>query len=316
MTASKPASSAPLDNHDARKEKVMKQVAIHRASSMAVAAKKAELQSTTKTPSSFAILSKAVIEMEILALSARLLILEELEPLDDQEKMELLFQILDKKRDGSLSVVELADGLRKIRGDVNFEESIALAMERVAEFDKDGDAKMQYGEFKIYVQKLSESFGTTFHELAEMLILSVVFEDGNDDVENMFAAIADEEITLALKEETTLEKIMNDDRMKVLFHMFDTDCDDSVDFIELVRGLYKITNHLDEATTTAVIALLKFDEEGNDRFDYEEFTRFILNLISAMGQTFDECIFQMTKAAAEENKMTKEELEAAMLEMA
>jgi len=306
--------------NDTKKEKIVKQVAIHNASVLATASKKAELP-RVQSPSSFATISKAVIELEIMTLQARLLVLEGLEVLNDEEKMELLFHILDKNRDGSLSVVELADGLRKIRGDVGFEESIQLAMDRVAYFDTDGDAKLQYEEFKVYVTKLSEAFGTTFHEVAEMLILSVTFnvEDGNDEVDNFVAAIADEDITLALQQSEILTKVMNDDRMKVLFHLFDLDNDGSVDYMEVVLGLYKITHQLDDAATTAFVALLTFDEEGNAKLDYEEFTRFILELMSAMGQTFDEAIFQMTKASAADDTKdeitTKEDFEKILLEL-
>ena len=42
-------------------------------------------------------------------------------------------------------------------------------------------------------------------------------------------------------------------------------------------------------------ALLAFDEDGNKQFDYEEFTRFILKFMVAMGNdgsySFDESIF-------------------------
>lgn len=304
----KSASTTTTSASTAKKEKIAKQAAIHNASKVAAATKKKE---RITTPSAFAQISKAVIEMEMIALSARLVLLEELATMTDDEKMDCLFQILDKDRDGSLSVVELADGMRKIRGDVGFAESLDIAMDRVAYFDADGDAKLQLSEFKEYVTKLSEGFGATFHDLAEMLILSVVFSDtGNDEVENFTAAIADETITLALQEEEVLIKFMDDDRMKVLFHLFDLDADGSVDFAEVVMGLYKITDDLDAAATTAVAALMIFDDEGNAEFDYTEFSRFIIEMIAATGDTFDEAIFNMTKSAAGDNPndMTKAEL--------
>merc|ERR1712238_146652 len=101
---------------------------------------------------------------------------------------------------------------------------------------------------------------------------------GNDEVDNFVAAIADEDITLALQQSEILTKVMNDDRMKVLFHLFDLDNDGSVDYMEVVLGLYKITHQLDDAATTAFVALL----------------------------TFDEAIFQMTKASAADD--TKDEI--------
>lgn len=288
------------------KEKIIKQAAVHNASMVAAASKKAAKPST---PSEFSQISRAVIELEMMALNARLIVLDELVEMNDEEKMECLFQTLDKNRDGSLSVVEVADGLRKIHGDVSFEESLEMAMQRVAYFDKDGDAKLQLDEFKEYVNQLSEAFGVTFHDLAEMLILSVVFSDtGNSDEEEFMATIADDELTLALQEQTALAKVMADERMKALFHIFDLDADGTVDFAEVVMGLYKIKDDLDEAAGTAFMALLMFDDDHNTVLDYEEFTRFIVQLINSWGQTFDEAIFTMTKAAAEDSDMTKEEV--------
>mmetsp|Transcript_11100 Transcript_11100/g.17818 ORF Transcript_11100/g.17818 Transcript_11100/m.17818 type:complete len:307 (-) Transcript_11100:92-1012(-) len=288
------------------KEKVIKQAAIHRASKVAASTKEAQKVSS---PSAFSQISKALIELQMIALQAQLTLLEELEQMSDEEKMETLFSIMDKDRDGSLTVVELADGLRKIRGDVNFEESLGLAMTRIAQFDKDGDAKLDLEEFKKLTDAICEALGANFHELSEMLIISVVFSDsGNDEVEEFIAAMAEEDVTEALKEETKLAKIMNDERMKALFHMFDLDADGSVTFAEVATGVYKITHDVDEAAGTAMAALLLFDDDGNATLEYEEFTRFILKLIEASGSTFDESILTLTKVAAEPADMTTEEI--------
>lgn len=299
---SKEEATTTTVKSSSKKEKILKQAAIHNASMVTAASKKA---TKSATPSEFAQMSRAIIELEIMALRARLVVLDELAEMSDEEKMECLFQALDKNRDGSISVVELASGLRKIRGDVSFEESLEMAMQRVAYFDTDGDAKLQFEEFKVYVTKLCEVFG--FHDLAEMLILSVVFSDSDTEVDDFMSAVVDEEITLALQEKEALTKVMADDRMKVLFNMFDLDTDGAVDFVEVAMGIYKMKQDLDEAAGTAVAALLIFDDDQNAVLDYEEFTRFIIQLIHATGQTFDEAAFSMTKAAAEDIEMTKEE---------
>jgi hypothetical protein len=231
--------------------------------------KKAESHTT---PSAFAVAAKAIIEMEMMGLSARLVLLEDLATMNDEENTECLFHILDKDRDNYLSVVELADGLRKINGDVGFEESLALAMDRVARFDHDKDAKLDFAEFQEYVTQLVEGFdGASFHDLAEMLILSVVFSDrGNDEEENLTASIAEETITRALKEQEALVEVMKDTRMKALFHLFDLDADGSVDYPEVVMGLYKITEDLAVGAGKADVAMSLYDDEGNDLLDYEE----------------------------------------------
>jgi Ca2+-binding EF-hand superfamily protein len=67
-------------------------------------------------------------------------------------------------------------------------------------------------------------------------------------------------------------------RMKALFHLFNLDASDLVSFQEVVTGVHKITEDLDNAVITAVGALLICDEDGNQVFDYAEFTKFILQL--------------------------------------
>ncbi|KAG7362322.1 EF hand domain containing protein [Nitzschia inconspicua] len=285
-----------------------KTAAKHNAYKVAAASKQAQ---APQGPSAFSRISKDVIKMQILLLSMQLELLEDLEPMNDEEKLQALFDVLDKDGDGSLSAVELADGLRKIRGDVDFEQSIALAMERVAEFDKDGDGKFQLSEFKEYVDTLCEALGTNFHELSEMLIISVVFNDvGNDAVEDFTASLLDEDITAAIQEEEKLRKFMDDERMVVLFHLFDSDMSGSVSFQEVVMGIYKITEDLDGAAATAVAALLLFDDDGSQTLDYAQFTKFILQLIAAADMPYNEAIFSLTEAAARDDPetLTMEEL--------
>ena len=62
---------------------------------------------TPATPSAFAQVSRIAIEFEILALQARLTVLEELADATDEEKMECLFVLLDKNLDGALSATEI-----------------------------------------------------------------------------------------------------------------------------------------------------------------------------------------------------------------
>jgi Ca2+-binding EF-hand superfamily protein len=291
-----------------QRQSINKIAAKHNAYNIAAAAKKAQ---AAQGPSAFSQVSKDVIKMQILRLSMQLELLEELETMNDDEKLVALFELLDKDGDGSLSAVELADGLRKVRGDVNFEQSIALAMERVAEFDKDGDGKFKMSEFQSYVDTLCEALGANFHELSEMLIIAVVFNHfGNDDVEEFAATMMEEDITAAIQEEEKLRKFMKDERMVALFHLFDSDMSGSVSFQEVVMGIYKITENLDDATATAVAALLLFDDDGSQTLDFAEFTKFILQLIAASGIPYEEAIFGLTEAAAKDDPadLTPEEL--------
>ena len=139
-----------------------------------------------------------------------------------------------------------------------------------------GARRLQLGEFKGYVTTLSAAFGRTFHGFAEIFVLGVVFRGGNDGTEEVDAALTDTDITAARREDGALARVMDDERMRCLFHMFDLDSDGVVDYIEVVNGIYKITEDLDEAKMAAMIGIMMSDEEGDAALDYEEFTRFVL----------------------------------------
>lgn len=257
-------------------------------------------------------MTKALLDFQILQLQATKNLLEELSAADDNEKMEALFLLLDRDMDGAIDAVELADGLRKVRGDVNFEESLAVAVERVLQFDKDGTGKLSLEDFKTYVETLCVALGTNFHEVSEMFVLQVLFNEGNSEVENFVGDMAEGAVTEAIKEEEAMQKTMADKRMKALFLLFDTDGSGSVDFTEVVLGLFKITQDIDGASKAALMALLMFDDDATRTLDYESFARFMINVVVATPEeyTFDDIADAMTLLAMQDVQLTKEEVKA------
>ena len=93
-----------------KKEKIVKQAAIHNASLMASATKRA---TPSATPSAFAQISRAVIELEIMALQARLVVLDELSQMSDEEKMDCLFTVLDKNYSQDCTHIVVLDAERR-----------------------------------------------------------------------------------------------------------------------------------------------------------------------------------------------------------
>jgi hypothetical protein len=110
-------------------------------------------------------ITRAALEFKILTLQAELKLLLDLAAFSDEEKLGTIFFLLYKDRDGgSISAVELTDGLRKVCGDVDFKERPPLAIARVASFDTDGDAKLSFEENLIlYGDTLLGAMGYTFH---------------------------------------------------------------------------------------------------------------------------------------------------------
>uniref|UniRef100_A0A7S2MT52 EF-hand domain-containing protein n=1 Tax=Helicotheca tamesis TaxID=374047 RepID=A0A7S2MT52_9STRA len=262
-----------------------------------------------KDPSEFVVVSRTLIEFQLLALQAQLKLLDELAEMSDEEKLKTIFELLDKDNDGKISAVELADGLRKIRGDVNFEESIELAINRVATFDSNEDGKLDSAEFKTYVDTLLSTLGCSFGEVSEMIVVQMIFsESGNNMGENIAGALLSPEIDEAVKVEEDFRKALGDKRMKALFALFDIDGDRNIDFKEIVLGMYKLTDDLDDAASAAVEALLVFDESHTRKLNFEEFARFMHTVVAASGKKFDDVADKITKLVSDEHYMSPDDV--------
>jgi Ca2+-binding EF-hand superfamily protein len=232
--------------------------------------------------------------------------LEELVTLTDQQKLETLFALMDKDRDGSVSAGELADGLRKIRGELSFEESIQLAIGKVANFDKNHDGKLDIDEFYLFMTKFAESLGSNFNEVSEILVMTVLFSGtGNTKKENDIVQDLGAEIDQQVKEtkqrasQKKAERVH--ERMTAIFDIFDVDGDGTVDFKEVVLGMYKITEAVDYTSKAAVQALLFLDHKGTRSMNLDQFSRFIIGVAASVpGVSLDDICDVITKSAAED----------------
>jgi len=285
---------------------VKKNAHLRRASNVAG---KSNKNAKPKSASDYCKLTRAAIEFQILTLQSELKVLDELMEMSDDEKMTTLFELLDKDGDRKIDAVELADGLRKVRGDVAFEEGLILAIDRVANFDKDGDAKLDRKEFENLIMTILEAVGCTFSELSELLVMQVLFSPtGNTMMENIAGEIISEDVDDAVKEEEELLHALADERMEALFALFDIDNDGSIDFKEVVLGMYKLTDDIDGASKAAVSAILLFDENNSKSLDYEEFTKLMINVAATSSMTFDDIADSLTRLAAQPVAMSDEDI--------
>lgn len=219
--------------------------------------------------------------------------------MSDDDKRTMLFDLMDKDHDGKLSAVELADGLQKIRGDVEFEESLAIAVDRVEMFDANADGLLDRKEFETLLNTLLPLIGCTFHELSEILVMQVLFsESGFTPMEETVADAISDEVTEAIKDEG-LRHAMKDRRMKALFSVFDENEAGAIDFKDVVVGMYKLMEDIDEASNAAVTALLLFDEEEKRELQYKDFCRLMLNVVASSPDniTFDDVADTLTRNA-------------------
>ncbi|CAB9512864.1 Stress-induced-phosphoprotein 1 [Seminavis robusta] len=260
--------------------------------------------------SDFVTITKANVELQILALKAQLELLNGLAEMSDDEKLDMLFDLLDKDRSGTINARELADGIRKRHEGMTFAEGLDRAIQMVAIFDEDGDARLNRDEFKKLIDAMLAENGVTFHQLSEFLILQLLFSpEGNNPIEELVGAVAAEEIDEQVKETSEFFRAATDDRMMALFRLFDMDGDGTVSFSEIALGLFKLSNSsIEDSTNSAVELLIMVEKDDSRELDFESFTRLILNFCAVGGMRFDEVADGLTILMCQPTVMTEQEM--------
>lgn len=254
-------------------------------------------------------LTRFALEFEIAAMQAQLMLLNSLAAKSDEDKLKMLFSILDKDGDGFIDATELSDGVRKKNANFSFADSLDRAIDLVAIFDTDKDAKLNLAEFQFFVEDMLENLGTTFHEFSEFLIMQMLFSDGNDIAEEMAGAIVAPVIEEEVLARGEFYNALIDKRMLALFMLFDLDHDGSVDFIEVALGLHKLTGDMEGSAVAAVGCLLTFDEDESRDLDYVQFAKLVMNMAAASDKKFEEIADALTIAMCDAQVVTEEELQ-------
>jgi len=259
--------------------------------------------------SEFVAESRKFLKLRMVQLQAQLDLLDALAEMSEDEKLEMLFTLLDTDGDGFIDARELAEGIRKRRDDLSFSGSLDRAMDMVAIFDDDGDARLSQDEFKNCIDTLTTELGSTFHEFAEFLILQMIFMEGNAPVEQLAAVLVKPEIDAEVKGRKQLLDILTDPRLVQLFTLFDKTGDGVLNFKEVAIGLYQLTSDMEGSIKATVELLLTMDENDDRTIDYEQFARLILSFCAAAETSFDDMADDLTLALSQDTvTMTEEEL--------
>jgi Ca2+-binding EF-hand superfamily protein len=259
--------------------------------------------------SDFVLASKISLELEIIALQAQLALINALSAKTDHEKLVMLFGLIDKDHDGCVDARELADALRKRNSNLAFADSIERAIAFVAAFDNNHDAKLDLMEFKGFLDAILGEMGVTFHELAEFMILQILFsENGNDEVEELAVAMISDDINEAVLEKEEFFDALTDPRMQTLFGLFDIDGNGAVDFKEVAVGLFQLTDDMEDSARTAVTVLLMLDEDDKRTLNFEEFAKLMLHVVTAAGNKFVDMADKMTLAMISTKAVSKEDI--------
>jgi Ca2+-binding EF-hand superfamily protein len=229
------------------------------------------------------------ITLQMAALQAQLDLINELAVMSDEDKSALLFNLIDRDGDGTVDAGELATALRKRNNELSFGESLERAIGMVAAFDADGDAKLDTEEFTTFILAMVQELGLQFCELAEFLVLQLMFSGGQDEPEVDKDVIAQKVI-----EQEELMDILTDPRLIDLFKLFDSDGSGLLCFAEVALGLFQLAKSMDEAAQTTMQVLLMMDQDDDRTLTYDQFARLVLAFVASAATTFDEIADDLT----------------------
>lgn len=266
----------------------------------------------SESVSQFVSQTRKNLELQMAALEAQLDMVDELEKMKLEEKLDLLYSLLDKDKDGSIDAKELAEGLRKRNIDLSFLDAIEKSIELVAMYDEDGDAVLDRGEFEHFVEKMVVELSATVDEFCEFLVYQLLFGEANDsgDEDYDMDNIKDE-----VKERGQLLDALHDPRMDSLFVLFDRNGDGSVSFKEVACGLYHLTKDMEESAKATTSLLLMMDVDDKRVLVFEQFAKLILAVAAAAETSFEEVANELTLAlsAPESKKFDRETMRALTL---
>jgi Ca2+-binding EF-hand superfamily protein len=239
-----------------------------------------------KTVSSFIEQTRRELKMEMAAIQAQLDLIDELASISDEEKLDLLFGLIDRDGDGTVDANELADALRKRNNDFSFTECLERAIDMVAMFDTDGDAKLDFEEFRNFIAIMLKTLGIDFHEFSEFLVMQILFKDANPEP----SSGSDTEVVdvqSKVKDRDELHDMLSDKRMMELFKLFSQNGSRTLPFWEVATGLYPVTLEMEESVRVTMSLLLMMDKDDIRTLNYEQFGRLIMAIVAAAGTTFE-----------------------------
>lgn len=250
------------------------------------------------TVSQFVVETRKNLELQLAAIQAQLKMVSELAVMKMEEKMDLLYTLLDKDGSGTIDAKELADGLRKRNDGLSFGDAIQKSIEMIAIYDEDGDAELDREEFANFVYRMCQELQASVDEFAEFLVFQILFsaDDEDEETENVDVGQLKDEV----RERGQLLDALSDPRMMSLFVLFDRDGDSAVSFKEVACGLYHLTKSMEESAKATTGLLLMMDKDDKRVLVYEQFAKLILAIACAAHTSFDEVADDLTLAMTAE----------------
>jgi EF-hand domain pair len=132
---------------------------------------------SAKPSTSFARQTRHVLHHQILLAQEKLSLVEDLERMTTNEKLDCLFQLVDGDGSGTVDAQELAAILRLRNANLTERESLDRAANMVSAFDADGNAELDQEEFRTFIATMLDQLQLDPDEFVEFLIFHIAYPD-------------------------------------------------------------------------------------------------------------------------------------------
>jgi Ca2+-binding EF-hand superfamily protein len=240
-----------------------------------------KVQAAVQESNSTLLRPRQLVQNQIRQWQAQESFLKELEPLSLDQKVELLYCLLDAEGDDVVQADELAQLLRNFDGTPeDFIASLETAIVAILLTDQNQDGVLNRQEFGDLMQSLSSDLREiSTDDFVEMSLLKVVTS-----------------IPLQSTEMGDLYIETRESQIADLFRLFDKDGSGQLSFREVAVGLYQITQDVQGAARQTTELLLALDKEDTRTLNQEQFGRLILGVVASSGASLDNVMAQLKEA--------------------
>ena len=277
-------------------------LALRRAAAVAAASSASMIQKNPHLPvRDFVRLSRQRIELDQCLHAAEDAFLDKLAfEMHQDEMVRSVFDLLDVDGSGTLSVWELAEGIRRMNDLNAIAEVMPLAEKAMSTYvdnnttantGEQGMGVQQLGEF---LKRLAQTMGCTFLELTQLIVAKVAFGDsGRVLLEQAVMALDDQaNDSIGRFDDAVVEA-----RLILVYDILDDEHKGTIPLKEVVKHLFRFTEAMKKDQRQ--VLLMANDQK---QIDFAEFVELILNVVAfSEGSRFHEIADAMTLSACRQD---------------
>ena len=244
-----------------------------------------------------------------------------LKPVDIEEaifnaRTALIFQMLDMRGVGLVFLVDIIERLVHITPQIMEECAAALLMVNPGQNSR----RLGYYDFSTFLLNIAAVADVPFNVIADEMTTSNVrpseFRLGHLQQFYMspgFLKEIEKQIPKDLAEEGL--SVLQFGRIHLLFHLFDLDGSGYIELPELIEGFQKLKSNKgtmsDTIISQAIMDISRWDEDGDERLDEQEFTTVLChlceNLRISLDMLIDFLVVDCTLSVEADDPQTQEE---------